>query len=138
MQRKLFPQRPGDIGRGIDLRTVLRVVRQLHQIIEVSAFFVASEMQYLNEAVVGPRYRRKLLDTSKLPFVGGGVAEARLVNNLCGLERADNVFGYPNFAISALPNFANENLIRACGGEPLRSHRGSERCRCGISYIRLY
>src|SRR5439155_3794124 len=92
------------IGFRNDFLTLILVVSEFHDVIEVAAWLVTSNVQYVNETPVRARDGRELLNASELAIKRRRIGECTSVNDLHGLKGSDDVARQPDLPVRPFTN----------------------------------
>src|SRR5262249_4786090 len=99
-------------GLHHSITEVSRIIRQLHDVIEISGLVVTSDLQHVHEPVMGARDRFELLNAFELSFVGKFVRERIAIYDFDCAIGSRSVACKPNLAIGAAANRAEELMLR--------------------------
>ena len=109
------------------------IVRQFHHVIEIADVIVAADLQDIHQTVVGAGERLEPEQALEFAFEMLGVLETLAVDDLHRAQRADGVARHPDFAVSAVPNQAQQLVI----GD-LHRLRGRRDARPGTLAVALH
>ena len=77
------------------------IISQFHDVVEITPFFILTNVQDVHESVVRPRNGFKLPDPRQFPLEGALMFKVFPINNLDRAIRAHQIAGQPHFPVTA-------------------------------------
>ena len=107
----IAPQSLWRVPRSVDISTADAIVGQFHHVIKKTSCVVTTDMENVDEAIMGARNRLERRHAGEFTIEGTFALEGASMNHFHRAQCAGQTARHPNLAISAAPDNAQHFMI---------------------------